>query len=73
MVEETFVRGQEVYREGVDNVDKIYCIRNGEFELIKNLIKPTSQNHVNYLFKPIDQQKEENDDTKVQFSYKRFK
>lgn len=53
MLEESFVRGQDVYREGIDSVDKIYLIKSGEFELFKNLIKPIVQHHTNYLFKPI--------------------
>lgn len=40
MKEHTYRRGQEVYREGIDPVDKIYLIKNGEFELSKKLIKP---------------------------------
>lgn len=31
MVEETFYRGQIVFQEGLDTVDKIYLIRDGDF------------------------------------------
>ena len=40
MVEETFYRGQIVFQEGLDIVDKIYLIRDGDFQLSKSLIKP---------------------------------
>lgn len=39
MQEEVYYRGQTVYREGVHQVDKIYLIRTGDFQLSKFLIK----------------------------------
>jgi len=35
MQEEAYYRGQIVYKEGVDPVDKIYLIRAGDFLLSK--------------------------------------
>lgn len=35
MQEELFYRGQVVYKEGVDPVNKIYLIRHGDFLLTK--------------------------------------
>ena len=40
MIEEHFNRGQFVYREGIDSVEKIYLVKSGEFELTKQLFKP---------------------------------
>jgi CRP-like cAMP-binding protein len=40
MKEEVFYRGQYVFQEGVDPVNKIYLIRDGDFQLSKQLIKP---------------------------------
>jgi CRP-like cAMP-binding protein len=43
MTEETFYRGQVVYQEGVDTIEKIYLIKDGEFELSKQLIRPVKK------------------------------
>lgn len=40
MFEEKFYRGQTVYKEGVNSVEKIYLIKNGDFSLSKQLIRP---------------------------------
>ena len=39
MQEEMYYRGQVVYKEGADPVDKIYLIRHGDFLLSKQLIR----------------------------------
>jgi hypothetical protein len=39
MKDETFYRGQYVYKEGINPVDKIYMIKKGEFLVSKKLIR----------------------------------
>ena len=39
MKEEVFYRGQTIYKEGIDPVDKIFLIRHGDFLLTKQLIR----------------------------------
>ena len=39
MEEREFNRGQIVYQEGVSPIDKIYLIRQGQFQLSKMLVK----------------------------------
>lgn len=43
MKEETFNRGQVVFKEGQDPVNKIYLVKRGEFELLKKLVLPKDQ------------------------------
>jgi len=52
MQEEAFSRGQIVYREGIDPVDKIYLIKEGDFQLTKQIIKPVATFETNDVFKP---------------------
>lgn len=46
MQEERFSRGQFVYQEGIDTVDKIYLVCKGDFQLSKELIKPIDSDEI---------------------------
>ena len=74
MQEDVYLRGQEVYQEGVDHVDKIYLIKNGEFELTKRLLKPIPKTSESFMYRPTRGRKEVAPESAlVEFSYRRFK
>jgi hypothetical protein len=74
MHEDVYLRGQDVYQEGIDYVDKIYLIKNGEFELTKKLLKPIPKTSDSFLYRPASRAKEVAPESAVvEFSYRRFK
>lgn len=68
MKEEVFNRGQYVYREGIDPVDKMYLIKQGEFELLKTLVV-NKQNQFDIFGK----KNQETDQETSKFCYTKFK